>query len=57
MRYTDTPTTPRPPSPPEQAPPPTNDDIINQLIRIETRLVKLMHHSGLDANGRPRDDY
>lgn len=41
---------------PPQAVQPTNEDIINHLIRIETRLVKLMYHSGLEANGRVRDE-
>lgn len=42
-----------PPHPPAQ---PTNEAIINHLIRIETRLVKLMYHVGLDANGRTREE-
>lgn len=29
------------------------DEIIERLVRIETRLVKLMLASGLDADGRP----
>lgn len=31
-------------------------DMANQLIRMETRLVKLMYHLGLDANGRIREE-
>lgn len=34
----------------------TIDDVINHLTRMETRLVKLMHHVGLDANGRVREE-
>ena len=37
-------------------PQPTNEDVLNHLIRMETRLVKLMYHVGLDANGRAREE-
>lgn len=30
---------------------PTNEDIQRQLVRIETRLVKLMIHMGIDTFG------
>lgn len=62
MRYTDNVlTTPgyNPPQRstyPERLQPPTNEDIITHLIRIETRLVKLMYHVGLDANGHVREE-
>lgn len=29
------------------------EDLQRQLVRIETRLVKLMHHMGLDTYGDP----
>ena len=38
-------------------PQPTMLDIANQLIRMETRLVKLMYHVGLDANGKIREEH
>ena len=37
-------------------PQPTLLDMANQLIRMETLLVKLMYHVGLDANGRVREE-
>lgn len=30
---------------------PTNDQILRRLVRMETRLAKLMNHLGLKANG------
>lgn len=51
MLFSDLPITPPPTARP--APPLTIDDINRQLIRIETRLVKLMHHMGLDTHGDP----
>ena len=45
--------TPTPLSVPVQ---PTLADVVTQLVRMETRLVKLMYHAGLDANGRVRDE-
>ena len=32
------------------------EDLKRYLIRIETRLVKLMHHMGLDTQGNPHLD-
>ena len=32
------------------------EDLQRQLTRIETRLVKLMHHMGLDTQGNPHLD-
>ena len=45
-------TLPAPGGPPQ----PTLTDIAAQLVRMETRLVKLMYHVGLDANGRLREE-
>ena len=45
-------TLPAPGGPPQT----TLADIAAQLVRMETRLVKLMYHVGLDANGRLRDE-
>ena len=57
MRYTDNlPYAPLQAPAAKLQPQPTNEDIINHLIRIETRLVKLMYHVGLDANGRAREE-
>ena len=56
MRYTDNPAnyTYIPNHNPRAEPPaPTTEDLQRQLIRIETRLVKLMQHLGLDAYGDP----
>ena len=35
------------------APAPTNEELQRQMTRIETRLVKLMHHMGIDTHGNP----
>ena len=32
---------------------PTNEELQRQMTRIETRLVKLMHHMGIDTHGNP----
>lgn len=29
------------------------DDVLRRLVRIETRLIKLMQHLGLTADGKP----
>jgi hypothetical protein len=30
---------------------PVDDELLRRLIRIETRLIRLMRHLGLDADG------
>lgn len=41
----------RAPTPP---PEPTIKDLMERLARTETRLVRLLHHLGLDADGNPK---
>lgn len=36
---------------------PTNDQILRRLVRMETRLAKLMNHLGLKANGEPYEKH
>ena len=45
-------TLPAPGGPPQA----TLTDIAAQLVRMETRMVKLMYHVGLDASGRVREE-
>ena len=43
-----------PSAPPTPPPTPTMEDILNRLVRIETRLVRLLANMGYDSHGEPR---
>lgn len=43
-----------PAQPPTPPPAPTLQELQDRLVRMETRMVRLMAHLGLDADGNPK---